>query len=210
MSSYKHPAFQAPKPNRDPRLSPSSATRPERDPRLSATKPTGTAGKAPGAAPEGLTSSKPVLEPKLLANGFTAEESSLIHDSLKIAGLGWYDGDGLILGKTESSEVYFRSGQSSNLRWMVMGVPILNMNMPNAVEVCLHFLAESFTLVHVMDIHYQIAINMDTDMLEFLIQLPLIEVTPAQLGELVKSFLGSLQQAIEEELKALMEELPKA
>lgn len=157
----------------------------------------GAARSAPGAPPTG--------EPlKLLSNGFTSSESVLIHESLSLSGFQWFDGDKLIMGKKTELEVFFRPGQSETARWAVMGFPLYDMNAPNAVEVCLHFLAEAFGMTHMLDFQYQVAINMDTEKLEFLIQLPLENVVSSQLGELIRTFFDALAETILEDLSEIL------
>lgn len=142
--------------------------------------------------------------PKMLPNGFTNSESVLIHESLSLSGFQWFDGDKLIMGKKTELEVFFRPGQSESARWVVMGFPLYDMNAPSAAEVCLHFLAEAFGMTHMLDFQYQVAINMDTEKLEFLIQLPLENVTPSQLGELIRTFFDALAETILEDLSEIL------
>ncbi|NJM32760.1 MAG: hypothetical protein HC848_07810, partial [Limnobacter sp.] len=137
---------------------------------------------------------------KILANGFTESESLLLHESISLAGMEWFDGDKKILAKKNMLEVSFRSGVSEVNRWAVMSFPIIDMNHEIAVEVCLHFLTESFKMAHIMEFSYQIAINMETESLEFLMQLPVTSVTAADLATVIREFFEALSSGIEEEL----------
>lgn len=139
-----------------------------------------------------------------LPNGFYAAESTLVHESLSLAGFQWFDGDKVIMGKKLEFEVFLRPGQSQAGRWMVMGFPLYDMNAPNAAEVCLHFLAEAFAMAHMLDFQYQVAINMESEKLEFLIQLPLEKVTASQLGELIRTFFDALAETILQDLSEIL------
>ncbi|MCQ8896102.1 hypothetical protein NQT62_06585 [Limnobacter humi] len=156
------------------------------------------------------SSSGSTASPTPLPNGFLPDDADLLHQALRAAGLEWFDGEGMVLGRCKGQEVYFRPGQSAQQRWVVLGVPLYNMNMPNAAELCLHFLAESFDMVHVLDFHFQVGINMHTEMLEFLIQLPLDQVSPVEFGELVKHFVDSLTTTIQAEVEHILENLQQA
>ena len=111
------------------------------------------------------------------------------------------------MGKREHFEIYFRPGQSANLRWVVMGFPLYDMNQPNSAEVCLHFLAEAHTMIHVLDFQYQVGINMETENLEFLMQLPLEGVTGAQMANLIQVFFDALANTVMQELSAILDEM---
>ncbi len=159
--------------------------------------------KGAPAASAATNSSKP----KILANGFTPAESTLLHDAIQLSQMQWFDGDRVILGKKEQFELSFRSGESQQTRWVVMAFPLYNMNEPNSAEICLHFLAEAFTMIHVLDFQYQVGINMDTENLEFLMQLPLTGVTAAQLAELIRVFFDALANSVMQELSQILEEM---
>ena len=143
----------------------------------------------------------------LQANGFKAAESQLLHESLQLANMKWFDGDGRILGKSGQFEVTFRAGESQNMRWAVMGFPLYDMNMPNSAEICLHFLAEAYDMIHALDFQYQVGINMETEHLEFLMQLPVAEISAAQLAELISSFFQALAETVMNELSEIVEQL---
>lgn len=143
----------------------------------------------------------------VLENGFTASESLLLHEALQLAQFQWFDGKGLILGKMEQFDVTFRAGHSERFRWAVMGFPIYDMNQPNSAEVCLHFLAEAYEMIHLLDFQYQVGINMETEKLEFLMQLPVEQVTGSQLAELIKAFFTALSETVQAEMAELIERL---
>jgi hypothetical protein len=146
-------------------------------------------------------------KPELLDNGFTKSESSLLHEALQLSNFKWFDGDGVILGKVEQFDLTFRAGQSSRFRWAVMAFPIYDMNQPNSAEICLHFLAEAYEMIHQLDFQYQVGINMETEKLEFLMQLPIDQVTGSQLAELIKAFFQALSETVAAELSGLLERL---
>ncbi|HEX4843528.1 MAG TPA: hypothetical protein VFV57_07640 [Limnobacter sp.] len=143
----------------------------------------------------------------LLPNGFKASESQMLHEALSLAGMRWFDGDACILGKKESFELVFTSGESGQFRWAVMSFPLYNMNMPNAAEIALHFLAEAHGMIHVLDFQYQVAINMKTENLEFMMQLPVEGVVASQLAELIGHFFEALSESVTKELNQILEEL---
>jgi hypothetical protein len=149
----------------------------------------------------------PASKPTILENGFTPAESALLHDAIQLSKMQWFDGDQVIMGKKEQFELSFRSGESQQSRWVVMAFPLYNMNEPNSAEICLHFLAEAFTMIHVLDFQYQVGINMDTENLEFLMQLPLTGVTAAQLAELIRVFFDALANSVMQELSQILEEM---
>lgn len=153
---------------------------------------------------------KPVSADKLQSNGFTATECKVLHASIELAGLRWFDGDGLVMGKKDDFEVFFRPGQSASARWLVMGFPLYDMNLPNSAEVCLHFMAESFNMIHMLDFQYHVGINMETEILEFLVQLPLVGVDAPQLGELIKAFFETLSESVMSELSKILEEMQES
>ena len=111
------------------------------------------------------------------------------------------------MAKHEQFELSFRSGASENLRWVVMAFPLYNMNQPSSVEICLHFLAEAHSMIHVLDFQYQVGINMENENLEFLMRLPLEEVTAAQLSELIKTFFDALSTSVMKELDQILSEM---
>jgi hypothetical protein len=148
-----------------------------------------------------------LLKEKPLPSGFTASEAAILHDAISLTGMKWFDGEGVIMAKQEQLELSFRSGASENLRWVVMAFPLYNMNQPNSVEICLHFLAEAHAMIHVLDFQYQVGINMETENLEFLMQLPLQEVTASQLAELIKTFFDALSTSVMKELDAILSEI---
>ena len=57
-----------------------------------------------------------------------------------------------------------------------------------------------------LDFQYQVAINMKTEQLEFLLTLPLKQITAAQVGELIGSFVNSLADSLEQELGELLQQ----
>ncbi|WP_370260813.1 hypothetical protein [Limnobacter sp.] len=139
--------------------------------------------------------------------GFRPTDLQLLHDALRLAGMAWFDGDQCVLAKKDQLELLFTPGQSAHLRWAVMSFPIYNMNMPNAAEIALHFLAEAHGMIHVLDFQYQVGINMQSENLEFMMQLPLEGVVAAQLAELVRTFFDALSSSIQEELAQILDEL---
>lgn len=148
-----------------------------------------------------------MFKEKPLQHGFTAEEASLLHDAISLTGMRWFDGEGVIMAKLEQFELSFRSGSSESMRWVVMAFPLYNMNEPNSVEICLHFLAEAHSMIHVLDFQYQVGINMETENLEFLMQLPLKDVAAAQLSELIKTFFDALSTSVMKELDQILSEM---
>jgi hypothetical protein len=168
-------------------------------------------GAAAQAAKPGLSlPAKPVAAEKLESNGFSVPEAKVLHSAIELAGLRWFDGAGLVLGKKDDFEVFFRPGQSANARWLVMGFPLYDMNLPNSAEVCLHFMAESFNMIHMLDFQYHVGINMETEILEFLVQLPLVGVDAPQLGELIKAFFETLSESVMSELSKILEEMQES
>jgi hypothetical protein len=145
-----------------------------------------------------------------LANGFTAEESSLLHESIQLAKMRWLDGEGMVVAKSDMFEITFKPGESPNIRWTVMAFPLYDMNMPNAAEMCLHFLVESYEMIHMVDFVYQIGINMQTEKLEFLVQLPLEGVSAAQLSEMISTFFKTLSESVMNEMSKILEQLGAA
>lgn len=139
-------------------------------------------------------------------NGFTQQESMLLREALGLAGMQWLDGPGYVMGKKDQLELTFRAGESQNARWVVMAFPLYNMNDPQAVEICLHFLAEGHAMVHLLDFQYQVGINMDTENLEFLMQLPIQGVTAAQMSQLIQTFFEALAASLAEELASILKE----
>lgn len=157
--------------------------------------------------------SSPAVSPSLpgldllLDNGFTPQESALIHDALRGASMRWFDGDGCILGRGDQMELAIRSGSSERQRWAVMAVPIYDMNAPGAVEIALHFLAESFDMAHILDFQYQIAINMETERLEFLMNIPIEHLTVSQISEIISTFTKAMMESLTQELSALLDKV---
>lgn len=172
--------------------------------RLRAAAMSGKPASSPFSQPKKPVGNKPTGEQTKLPNGFTAEESRILHLALELANLRWFDGEEVVMGKRDNFELYFRPGQSANLRWVVMGFPLYDMNQPNAAEVCLHFMAESFDMIHVLDFQYHIGINMESEVLEFLVQLPLNGMTGAQLAELIKVFFDTLSESVLKELNNIL------
>lgn len=140
-----------------------------------------------------------------LESGFSREEASLLHEAIGLAGMQWFDGQGVIMAKKEQFELSFRLGESQNSRWVVMAFPMYNMNEPNAAEICLHFLAEAHTMIHVLDFQYQVGINMESENLEFLMQLPVQGVTGAQLANLIQVFFDALSNSVMQELTEILD-----
>ncbi|MCR2747053.1 hypothetical protein [Limnobacter parvus] len=155
----------------------------------------------PGQTSQAKSSEKP------LENGFTATESALLHEAITLSGMKWFDGDNVIMAKQEQFELSFRSGESPNTRWVVMAFPLYNMNDPNSAEICLHFLAEAHTMIHVLDFQYQVGINMESENLEFLMQLPLTGITGAQMAELIRVFFDALANSVMKELDEILGEM---
>lgn len=143
----------------------------------------------------------------LLPNGFTATESALLHEAITLAKMQWFDGENVIMAKKEQFELSFRAGQSQSTRWVVMAFPLYDMNEPNSAEICLHFLAEAHTMIHVLDFQYQVGINMESENLEFLMQLPLVGITGAQMAELIRVFFDALAHSVIKELEAILSEM---
>ncbi|MDH4395837.1 MAG: hypothetical protein QE278_09180 [Limnobacter sp.] len=178
-------------------------------PGLTPKKP-GLPSKAVESQPIGDASKASFIQPsleQLLDNGFTPQESSLMHDALRIADMKWFDGDGCILGKGDQMELALRAGASDRQRWAVMAVPIYDMNAPGAVEIALHFLAESFDMAHVLDFQYQIAINMEAERLEFLMNIPFQHLTASQIGEIIGTFTKAMMESLNQELSALLDKV---
>ena len=144
---------------------------------------------------------------ELRPNGFSGPESDLLHDAIRLSDMQWFDGDGVIMAKKGQFELSFRAGQSENTRWVVMAFPLYNMNEPSAAEICLHFLAEAHAMIHLLDFQYQVGINMETENLEFLMQLPLVGVVASQLAELIRVFFDALANSVMKELAEILEEL---
>ena len=142
-----------------------------------------------------------------MESGFSAAEASLLHEAIGLAGMRWFDGLGMIMAKKEQFELSFRAGESQNARWVVMAFPLYNMNEPSSAEICLHFLAEAHAMVHVLDFQYQVGINMETENLEFLMQLPLQGVTGAQMANLIQVFFDALANSVMQELSQILEEM---
>lgn len=166
--------------------------------------------KGAEAAKVGSSHAESPIQPgldQLLDNGFTPQESGLIHDSLRGAGMKWFDGDGCILGRGDQIELAIRSGSSERQRWAVMAVPIYDMNAPGAVEIALHFLAESFDMAHILDFQYQIAINMETERLEFLMNIPIEHLTVSQVSEIISTFTKAMMESLTQELSALLDQM---
>ena len=157
--------------------------------------------------PPPTSAAKPVRTAELRPNGFTAIESDLLHDAIRLSGMQWFDGDGVIMGKKAQFELSFRAGQSENNRWVVMAFPLYNMNEANSAEICLHFLAEAHVMIHVLDFQYQVGINMESENLEFLMQLPLVGVVASQLAELIRVFFDALADSVMKELAEILEEM---
>lgn len=155
------------------------------------------------------TPPKPQETTKKLPNGFTVTEANLLHEAIRLSGMQWFDGDSVIMAKKEQFELSFRAGESQNARWVVMAFPLYNMNMPNAAEICLHFLAEAHTMIHVLDFQYQVGINMETENLEFLMQLPLAGVTGSQMSELIRVFFDALANSVMKELNEILDGMEK-
>lgn len=148
---------------------------------------------------------RPEQSPALLDCGFNANEAKLLHEAIALAGMQWFDGKGVIMGKKAQFELSFRAGQSQNIRWVVMAFPLYNMNEPNSVEICLHFLAEAHAMIHVLDFQYQVAINMETENLEFLMQLPLVGITGSQMANLIQVFFDALANSVMQELNQILD-----
>ena len=60
-------------------------------------------------------------------------------------------------------------------------------------------------MIHVLDFQYQVGINMQTENLEFLMQLPLRGITGAQMANLVQVFFDALASSVMEELAEIIE-----
>lgn len=163
---------------------------------------------AASSASRRVTPATPQLGQQLVEqpNGFYPEESRLLHEALALAKMRWFDGEFVILGKSDRMEVQIRRGASELQRWAVLAIPLYDMNAPGAVEICLHFLSEAHLMAHVLDFQYQVAINMKTEQLEFLLTLPLKQITAAQVGELIGSFVNSLADSLEQELGELLQQ----
>lgn len=161
--------------------------------------------RRPLSSPSPVKTAPPKATP--LENGFMPRESALLHEAITLSDMRWFDGQGVIVAKKEQFELSFRPGQSESLRWVVMAFPLYNMNEANSAEVCLHFLAEAHTMIHVLDFQYQVGINMETENLEFLMQLPLEGVTGAQMANLIQVFFDALANTVMQELSAILDEM---
>jgi len=157
--------------------------------------------------PLGASTPAPKKSEVPLPNGFTSTESALLHEAISLSGMQWFDGENVIMAKKENFELSFRSGESPNTRWVVMAFPLYNMNEPNSAEICLHFLAEAHTMIHVLDFQYQVGINMESENLEFLMQLPLEGITGAQMAELIRVFFNALANSVMKELDEILGEM---
>lgn len=60
-------------------------------------------------------------------------------------------------------------------------------------------------MIHVLDFQYQVGINMETENLEFLMQLPLEGVTGAQLANLIQVFFDALANSVMQELIEILD-----
>lgn len=154
---------------------------------------------------QGSNTSSKQQEETPLQNGFTVPESSLLHEAIDLAGMRWFDGQQVIMAKKEQFELSFRAGESQNARWVVMAFPLYNMNEPSSAEICLHFLAEAHTMIHVLDFQYQVGINMETENLEFLMQLPLHGITGSQMANLIQVFFDALANSVMQELSEILD-----
>lgn len=143
-------------------------------------------------------------KPLILSNGFTQPESDYLHASISKSGMRWFDGEGCILAKHDEAELVFRPGQSEHHRWVVLAFPVMDMNLEGSLEAALHFLSEAYHMAHQVELQFQPAINMQTEQLEFLMQLPLQGVQSGQLGEMIKHFVDSLVLGIDAELSRIL------
>lgn len=160
-----------------------------------------------------LSSSKDKSENRLpdsseiLACGFTRPEADYLHQAIRAAGMQWFEGDGLVMAKKDAIELNFRPGQSEFNRWVVLAFPVIDMNLEGAVDVALHFLTESYVMAHALELQFQAAINLESEKLEFLIQLPLEGLSSVELGKMIDQFVDALAQGVKEELSRLLREV---
>lgn len=143
----------------------------------------------------------------LLTCGFTRPEADYLHQAIRAAGMQWFEGDGLVMAKKDAIELNFRPGQSEFNRWVVLAFPVIDMNLEGAVDVALHFLTESYVMAHALELQFQAAINLESEKLEFLIQLPLEGLSSLELGKMIDQFVEALAQGVKEELSRLLEEV---
>ena len=144
---------------------------------------------------------------QILSCGFTRPEADYLHQAIRAAGMQWFEGEGLVMGKKDAIELNFRPGQSEFNRWVVLAFPVIDMNIDGAVDVALHFLTESYVMAHALELQFQAAINLESEKLEFLIQLPLEGLTSIELGKMIEQFVDALAQGVKEELSRLLEEV---
>ncbi|MDX1670397.1 MAG: hypothetical protein R3194_13325, partial [Limnobacter sp.] len=147
---------------------------------------------------------------EVLRCGFTKKEADYLHQAIKAAQMMWFEGDGLVLAKKDAIELHFKPGQSEFNRWVVLAFPVIDMNVDGAVDVALHFLTESYVMAHALELQFQAAINLETEKLEFLIQLPLEGLSSIELGNMIAQFVEALAQGVKEELSRLMDELSQS
>ena len=57
---------------------------------------------------------------QILSCGFTRPEADYLHQAIRAAGMQWFEGDGLVMGKKDAIELNFRPGQSEFNRWVVL------------------------------------------------------------------------------------------
>lgn len=171
-------------------------------------KPVAPTHQRPVSKPvNGSANTSAAKSPEKLANGFYPSEASLLRDALGLAQFRWFDGQDGIMGKKGQFELMFTPGEAGDLRWGVMSFPLIDMNLPQAPDICMHFLAESHTLIHVLEHQYQVGINMQTEQLVFMMQIPVQSVSAAQLGEVISTFFDALSEAIAIELQHILNEM---
>lgn len=139
-----------------------------------------------------------------LRNGFAAHHSSLVHKALQSVQLSAYDGDGEILSKFNSMDFYLRAGACNSSHWLVLAIPVVNMNAEMAPQACMHFLTQSHHCAHHVDVQYQIGINMEKDQLEMMFILPVDGIGFEDLGQGVLLFVRSITEVLQAELTELM------
>lgn len=141
----------------------------------------------------------------LESNGFSKEESSLLKEAIRLAKFEHLDGQGYVLIRSSTMEARLRRGGVEGVpHWAVISIPLFNMNSPSAVEVCLHFLAQAYSLAHVVDFSMQVGINMETEFLEVLMPLPLRDISPSQLGMLLGDFIENLLKTMKSEIEQVL------
>lgn len=182
--------------------------------RPSAPRPSSAAGKSSsnhtkqsqaGAGQQPLELKQLPTQSEILRNGFTQVETEFLHKSIRVANMQWFEGEGCILIKRDPVELCLRPGQSEMTRWVVLSFPVIDMNEEGGIEAALHFLTESFNMAHAIELQFQPAINVETEKLEFLMQLPLEGIDATNLGQMIEQFVVALADGVREELSRILQ-----